>query len=557
MASLLEDYEEGFLDPRDLDDDKMEELIGEMAEAAQAWVPLCPVYPRLKGVECDVVDDYTNAVKEHHWICGPIKEEWAFRLEDLMRLSLEDLKEELRPSKEFQDWYGWQTRTGWLSEDREGRRPHWLPESIDLQTIDPMDLWIHMSQDHYGELKEEHNKNRWEEELKAYMIIHLDDGMLDLRRRAANYNYDSRFQCKLGLDASDHPYMSYQTHSFLDDARNYEEAYNDLTEREYWDSVRVYSRDEMFDLAKSIGRQLTGGYDMDLETYREYRVKKARLDEPDWNEVDYDKLREEAANDARWQYFKRTTNYTFERKHVAEGLGVDDVLADKRTIFVTTPRGGLEFLGIFAYANNLEKAQIPAFYEPYEKVTSPHFYKEGDLGRMVGKTWLENRSEPIKRVVIIDDTIDSGEQQLKAHRNLLDFFGPDVEIVHMAACGRRRPDRVYYNEGFHKSGDERLFEKLVHEQVQDCSEGYCPAEPGEANIFDDAYLGVETYNLTQWRREQDDNAASRRGGFSKNAVPTCAFPWSISDATPAAYLREVYGTRWERGSSRRPRRRPL
>jgi len=537
------EYEKGFIDPKRLTQDEVEELVGEMATHAGEWVPLCPTYPGLKGIECGPVTTFNDHVKKMFDECSPIKLSWARRMHTLVEMPLNELKDYLvKNSVELEKWDSYRRS--------DGERPSWIPEDVDYSKLSSIDSFIYQVQSWYSELAPTHGGPSWQEYLKGYLAASLDPEMLLIKQTAFDFNRESDpdWTCKIGFDASGgDPRISHQARSFDEEQDGFADAYLDTTQRDYWNSVKVYSRDELFDLARKMGRDMAEGVDLDLETYRKYLQNHERDWSTNWNEASYDVLAPKASKDRKWQNYKTNMgNYRHDRAKIADDMGIDDVIGDEHTIFVTTPRGGLEFLGIFAYAHNIPKSQIPARYEEAyseDDKKNPYYLKtaEQDLERMVGRTWLNNRSQPIRRVVIVDDTVESGEQQLKAHGAVRSFFGDDVEIIHAAACGRRRPNPYYYNEAFLNLEHEP---PSMYDKEPDKGQKYARPGPEESNIYDEAIYGQEMYDFEQWRMRQDEI------GFERNSVCACAFPWSISDSQSSNYLRLVYGTRFERGKRR-------
>jgi len=113
-------------------------------------------------------------------------------------------------------------------------------------------------------------------------------------------------------------------------------------------------------------------------------------------------------------------------KKIGERINKDfgfDVLHDISSVFITTPRGGHEILSIFSYANNISKEQIP----------SDILELEDDY--IIGRDWLFNRSENIKRVFVVDDIIASGHQMNEVSENVLQII-PNAEIYTVMLCDR-------------------------------------------------------------------------------------------------------------------------
>lgn len=85
-----------------------------------------------------------------------------------------------------------------------------------------------------------------------------------------------------------------------------------------------------------------------------------------------------------------------------------------KTAYVTSPRGGFEVLSTFAYANRLDKSNLPV-----------DFYDREDENPPFTKMYMASRSLPygasikdIDDIVYIDDICMSGEQQDKAYSKL-------------------------------------------------------------------------------------------------------------------------------------------
>ena len=224
----------------------------------------------------------------------------------------------------------------------------------------------------------------------------------------------------------------------------------------------------------------------------------------------------------------------------------------KHAIFVTTPRGGYAALSIFAYANDLEKYQVPSdiedepmelaevrlldlrerkisLEESIEKarhdIHSAESIKkdllrqiiskfEDSLERInneilslkepgkVGVGWLEEYSERITHIFIVDDIIASGMQMVTAYRTLKGLFVRDVTIVPVVIAGRRRSryTRRYPN-----------------------------ADP--------PIIGLETVGI-------DEFIVTGKG------IITVRFPWGSPDGRSDLLLHYLYGSRHE--GARRP-----
>jgi len=84
-----------------------------------------------------------------------------------------------------------------------------------------------------------------------------------------------------------------------------------------------------------------------------------------------------------------------------------------KTVFITSPRGGLETLGVFSYANNLDKGNLP-----YDFI--------GRENAITEEIILESRSMPygeinrdIEDLVFVDDIFMSGEQAQKGFQEMV------------------------------------------------------------------------------------------------------------------------------------------
>ena len=335
----------------------------------------------------------------------------------------------------------------------------------------------------------------------------------------------------------------------------------DLYERDYFNNVRVLSRDELYDVAVDLGKQLSGGFDLVAETYRSWAiVETAYGDTSKFRDASSEDLRGWLASDEKWQFMGRHSSDHL-RKQFVEEKGITDILSDPNTIFITTPRGGFEFLSIFSYANGLSKAQLPTDIisewelnvEDYIKPEKGDFVEgiswpdeELPSNEFFGYTWLGDVSMPIKRVVIVEDIVESGDQQRRTREAIRGRFGSTVDVLSVAACGRRWPHPHDYNRMF--------WDDEVKDYV-DCKPdvpGHYATSCGEGlvNVFQEAKYGYEVHELADWR-ERMDAWLENYQNVAGPALATCAFPWSITDSRPSLYLRDVYGTRWERGGARR------
>lgn len=97
------------------------------------------------------------------------------------------------------------------------------------------------------------------------------------------------------------------------------------------------------------------------------------------------------------------------------------------TYFITSPRGGHEVLGIFSYANDLSKHQIPSDWDKnFEKGEQWLSYQ---MGRMP-------KGEKVKDIVIVDD-VTASFQQTEDMIKILKKRMPDTRIYVVTLAGRK------------------------------------------------------------------------------------------------------------------------
>jgi len=120
----------------------------------------------------------------------------------------------------------------------------------------------------------------------------------------------------------------------------------------------------------------------------------------------------------------------------------------QNTIFITTPRGGLEFLSIFAYANEIQKENLPGDILDQGEIGIVD-YAIQELGindesnSRFGLNFLgTGTNSPIKRVVLIDDVIGSGQQQAQAYLSLRHRF-PNAFLYYATLAGKKPEYRSF------------------------------------------------------------------------------------------------------------------
>jgi len=504
VADLLKMLRSGELDTEGLTSDQVQELIGEMAEEARSWVPLCPNFPELKGVSCEAVEAYREEKRKRQEWCGPIYGIAADRMKQQMDLPLEILKMEYEAEVEGKDIKrkkgesaidAWIRREiGFNIEISPSRSPevHWP----DRETEDKM-IEAGWPQDGVPESAYAN--------LKAMMIHRLDPVFRELRNEVDEARRQG-VTCHLGMSITGgDPRMAYLGDRYDSMETGLLELKKDLYDRDYFNNLKVFTRDDLYDVAVELGKQLSGGYDLIAETYRYWlmertwprpmeAVQKARPE----------MLRRWMSNDEDWQSVGRHSSNHIREKFVKEH-GIDDVLSDPHTVFVTTPRGGFEFLSVFAYANDLKKSQLPTEILTTWEMEVVNVMEGGKPGwevpmnEIFGYTWLGDVSMPVKRVVIVDDIIESGDQQYRTRNALRERMGPDVEVLNVVACGRRWPHATEYN---------RMFWNPEVKDYVECrpdvpGEYASPCEEGLVNVFQFAKYGYEILELKDWRERMD------------------------------------------------------
>lgn len=119
------------------------------------------------------------------------------------------------------------------------------------------------------------------------------------------------------------------------------------------------------------------------------------------------------------------------REMAIEEVKTRDRVYANETIYVTSPRGGHEFLSIYAYANGLDKVNIPS------DITSGHPKR---LSK--GLTYIGNKSGEIKRVVVVDDVVGSGQQKQEFYKSLRTKF-PDARLYYNTLSMRKEEYQQY------------------------------------------------------------------------------------------------------------------
>jgi len=221
------------------------------------------------------------------------------------------------------------------------------------------------------------------------------------------------------------------------------------------------------------------------------------------------------------------------------------ILANCGNIYITTPKGGHECLSIFAYANGLDKINMPSDIVPpwdkweredRQKILDEFMLAIGDSGdkskytyllqrsyshlpeelqiylgnKTIGRTWMGRDSCPVKRVIMVDDIVASGEQVKLIDQETLRVLGNDVALWGVHLC-HRRPEDVHYKSHIEEEGHE---------------------------VWGQTTTGIETFDQIY-----EETPPSEIGREMNGQVITCAFPHSIPDGRSDDLLSSLYGGR--------------
>lgn len=134
------------------------------------------------------------------------------------------------------------------------------------------------------------------------------------------------------------------------------------------------------------------------------------------------------------------------REMAIEQVKTRDSVYANETIYVTSPRGGHEFLSIYAYANSIDKSNIPSDI------------KSGHPKRLqTGLTYIGNKTGEIKRVVVVDDVVGSGQQKQEFYKSLRTQF-PDARLYYNTLSMRKEEYQQYpLNLQSVKENEKKLF----------------------------------------------------------------------------------------------------
>lgn len=165
---------------------------------------------------------------------------------------------------------------------------------------------------------------------------------------------------------------------------------------------------------------------------------------------------------------KAYADFDIKVSDIAKASGINNSYGKGSTIYVTSPRGGFEILSDFAYANQLEKANVPYDLEKDE-------WNERDVLRAESLPYGYAISD-VNDIVFVDDIYMSGEQCEKAIgvlKRQIENYEIDPEEIprfhYIALVGNK--DNKYLDH--HKSewdtftiADEHSFERISEEQTK-------------------------------------------------------------------------------------------
>lgn len=461
--------ETGVLNRSDLND-LIQECIGEKAESGRAWVPLCPEYPNLKGVTCEEIDTFID--KQAPDISH--NEEWRKKILDLSSKYNAAYKEMREKVKEYE----------------RGGHPDWKDPELEF--------WYSRDGDGVrikGELRKFLKETLPEKERKMLEEDPTLSGISDVIDWALNLNQKRD------------PGTGWRTIP----GRDYT--------KEYLHNVKVFDRDEEYRMFKELGNTLA------------HRIWDLMSDEERANVLSKSEAEEWESGTAPEEFMAHR------RKKILSNCG---------NIYITTPKGGHECLSIFAYANGLDKTNMPSDIVPpwdkweredRQKILDEFMFAIGEGGgdkskytyllqrsyshlpkelqiylgnKTIGRTWMGRDSCPVKRVIMVDDIVASGEQVKLIDQETLRVLGRDVALWGVHLC-HRRPEDVY-----HRS----------------------PIEDLNREVWGQTTTGIEIFD--QIYEETPPSEIERE---MAGQVITCAFPHSIPDGRSDDLLSGLYGGR--------------
>ncbi len=608
----------------------LDEVLGEIAVQEHDWIPLCPDFPNLKGATCEEIEaelptsgcegsrlfhpEWCELVKllgddasgryllEHYWHCYSDMKNANYRTE-MAGITMEKCKEMLEVTEvecECIEHKGTADRAS-LKCREPCTKLEW-PEAWEVEKyIGKMRAAGEKQREWYNEV--DVISGKWAKVDDELLVNHLVD---DVATEQVGYNQE-------------HPLHGRTEHE------------------EYLRDVKCFSRDEMFVAYKSLGdsiryqlNPLTRDWDLHSPSQRQKHMDELwahlrsfhegfwepREEVPDGDYGDaatMHRLLEAKLYEMDLADMDAVQRETLLRLGRLDPLAQDrwdvysdgDPLKDKEgSVFITTPRGGLEMLGIFAYANNMPKHKFPGdFFTPlYEqnivklakeaadlealyKTAKAHLeklerlpiaeldmeerQKAADAVLITRKesidadryleiaiekmntstmTWLLDVSHGVKRIFVVDDIVASGEQITSVLNTLRSHMPKNKIVVYpVTLCSRvlALPQQVKSSGDYHVCMDEP---------------GTPCENPQYHNVFNDSFIYVRTQGINNWHGQYDywadrvafmsDADAAEERKKIKSAPPTCVFPHSIADGKSDKLLIRVYGDRVWKGKLR-------
>jgi hypothetical protein len=250
---------------------------------------------------------------------------------------------------------------------------------------------------------------------------------------------------------------------------------------------------------------------LDTFNYDQYNIGKEGMEQyikqlRCYNDNDITKISQNMHDE--WQ--KRMSDYTV--KHF-QTIDDSNRFENKKTIFITSPRGGNQILTIFSYANygDVSKSNIPFDWEQHKKFTNDG-YKQ--TLKTVSMPYEHNYIKDVNDIVYLDDIFMSGEQFGKALSNIksrleeLQISNEQLPRIHYMSIAGNMP-RI--------KDKEQIIDKPTYKQPTHINDlKWFTYTVGDKRKFDHHY--DDPYPFTS----------------------ACVFPFSIPDGNHHKYARKLY-----------------
>lgn len=594
-------------------------IIGEIMIAERAWEPLCPEYPNLKGATCEEVE-------------AVIPGRGCEDDEDVAPEMCALVKEMLEKGGEYQ-----MLRTWWHCFSKEPdanfklHANHLSPEECEERRVSDADLECKCEPMGIGDRQFLRCRDR------CKLMDPHDDWYVEkhiAKARSAGAAQTAHERAMTGADLG--PFERPDSKAMDDlDRFIYRESSGYKQEsplrgrkehEEYIKAARCYSRDEMFVAFKDLGNRIRYQMnpllrDWDLKTTEE---RKMHLEESAGrlgpSEDPYSLSMELVPLIERKIYQFSLAEMNPKDRDLLMRVGRlhplaterwdiysdGDPLKDKEgSVFITTPRGGFEMLGIFAYANEMPKHKFPGdFYTAdiefklrqaaeqvgYAFANRSRYHeeikelerkpiKDLDMDRLEEArskfrqadleyqkdsealevleahyntsttTWLYDVAHNVRRVFVVDDIVASGDQLTTLLTAVKKTMPKDRFVVYPVLLCARSP----------LESEEMTNRGTYHVCTSPRDKGCARSEMH--NVFDDSYTYQRTQGIRRWHRAYEEwaAAASIEGDTEHvrllrkqidDRAPTCVFPHSIADGASDRILIRVYGDRVWKGKLR-------